>query len=801
MAAGADVFTEGVLVGCSVGDTNAVCAVWEPRGRSVDVVINSRGQRLTPSAAYYHAVVASAPPQVFVGDDALTREARQGGGLIRGVKMFVGVSPQEVDMDEVAAANPRVTSDATNTRLVYRARIGMREGEVPVERLVVVLAEAFLARVKTTHGVDRVTQGVFAAPVYYTLPQRAMLQRCLAQALPNTFIAAEPLAAVVGSGHFVGKQATVLVVDVGGHALTASIVDVDSAGGEEAAPPEKMALAVRGASCDLSVGGAVVDAAMLAEAKALYQDAAGAAMPEKVARKLGPQLEELKRGGKGDVDIDLPDDASQGEVEYRLTGAKLSAHAAPLVAACRRCVEEALASGGGGEVGYVLLAGGSSRLPHIKALCQELVPDADVVLGGKVLPEEVVAAGAATLGSYLLGQPRDTLAADDAFLSLTCYPAGASPLPAPPPRQAVPVAREKLLSTLALRLVGGDVDAVAVAGAQLPLTTYRYYAAGSAPAVVTLLAADDGGEGEEVGSLVVDPPRAGAPGPSVCVKVSVAVSGVVELLAYDVDDEADAGGAGRGPGKAVFRTAPLQALDPNARAPAAAAKPVGEARPPAAVDPTPEPVAAAPSPSPSPAPAADAPGVIGEDDELLLVDLSDRFQALDWFFRAKSLSTVYAAPEARLDPIAAAMREADRVSQDTNATGADARAALQALHAATGVTVGPPDRRVNLMAIALGLWQFAVAPQEDDTELLRASLDAGTPVEHVLGANGHTVLHEIAAHGAMNCLAALAGAVDAAAMQTLLQTRTARDHITPLELAALDHREAMVAALSRLKDP
>ncbi|KAJ9448276.1 Mediator of RNA polymerase II transcription subunit 37f [Diplonema papillatum] len=851
-------FEQQPSVGLVVGDTNACCALWESTGGTVDTVVNARGDRVTPAVAFYHSAVSSQPPQVFVGEDALAREARAPGGLIEGLKCFVGLSPQDIDTDARLLQNRGITADTTNTKLVQHVRIGTAPSTIPVERLLTVLATAFRERVEFLLGDKKVRQFVVAAPPYYTLQQRSVVSRCLVQAGASAvYVVADALAAVVGSGlHKRASPGDVVVVDIGGSSVTVTVVKAGDDGG----------LRVAAVGGDVRVGSKSINAAMLEELKARHQDRTGREMTPKQQKKYAGAIESVKRHGKGEVDVELQEE--DDEIEVSFSSAKLLDLAKPVLDAVTAAIDEAVGAAGvsATQCAAVLMVGGGARLAHAQACVQQKFPAADVLVGGAAPPEEAVALGAAAIAGNACRAAAAAAANSDAFdeflnlppAFLAVEPADGSRRsslpPVPPPSQGtvhhVAVSDEKLRCSLGVVVINNKHDVMVNAGAQLPVCESRYFACPTPQVLVTVVEFPPGGDQRQVGSFVAAiAPPASLNEPNVCVRLSVAPSGALEVSVVDVSGPSDVSHASVGllrkvpAGIAAAKTTAVSAASANNTTlttprQTAATPPIHPMQPtpgtPArytgsqqqdtsptssysgtasglftqggfgaslmnrsasmsAADPKPAAVTVESGREP---PAGVPPEEwTPEQLEERLTDLNDRFQAVEWFLQAKSLVAQYPVPEGKLGAVEEAMREADVVTQSGTATGPQIQQLLDKLNAVCSFPVGAAQQQYPLMRIALGMWQFAVAPQDDDTQLLGDALKAGTPVAHPLGATGNTVLHEIALYGALKCLAKLSSHVGPQQMKQLLALRNASE-VTPLEVAALNNKLEMSQALS-----
>eukprot|EP01064_Diplonema_japonicum_P008475 TRINITY_DN15938_c0_g1_i1.p1 TRINITY_DN15938_c0_g1~~TRINITY_DN15938_c0_g1_i1.p1 ORF type:complete len:771 (+),score=159.35 TRINITY_DN15938_c0_g1_i1:72-2315(+) len=743
-------FTPTPILGIVIGDTNSTCAMWEPVAGSVDMVTNSRGGRVTPTVAYYHTVVASQPPTVFVGEDAISRDMRQPGGLIKGMRAYVGANPTEIDLK-----NTKLKPDQTETKVMMRVRVGTADQDIPVDRVLTLLTDVFIERGKLLTGDQKISQAVVAVPPYYTMKQRATVLRCMsACGLTSSFTVSEPLAAVVGGSQHTKLDEYILVSDIGGGSILTSLVYIDSKGSLNC-------LSVNG---DAHNGVSSIDEMILNEIDAEYEGKAGVKMTEKQRRRLLEKVEQIKKAGKGDIDVELPDSSSEGEFEYTLTSVKLKKFSETILQICQATTMACLSDSHVSKenITTVLLAGGGARLIGVRSAFQEIFPDSDVVLGGGVPPEEVISIGAATIGSFFTQDSSPELTSD-MFHNLDL----ASPARS---KNLVVVENEKTVHGIGVLTHGNESDLLLPPNTQLPASACHYFSCRSKTGVATLINLPSN---SALGSLAFDVPGyplpAGYNAPNLALKLSVAVDGAVEIVVIDLSGK-----------DTMLRTGRLQesAVDPK--------QPVEKEREKERVvekEKEQEKITEVPIPQAT----CDA----------YLESLNDRCQALEWFLESASLQVEYPTPEGKVTTIRAAIAASEAAMQHPAPNAVLIKQHLDALDeacgfAVSGVTTGQTHKLIN---VALGCWIFAVAPQDDDAALLKEGMKLGIPVEHSLGTS--TLCHEIATYGAAACLEHVVAEIGASQVKQLLAIRN-KQGLTPLEKAAVSQQSRLAEMMSKL---
>ncbi|MDW3220057.1 MAG: molecular chaperone DnaK [Acidimicrobiales bacterium] len=367
-------------VGIDLGTTNSVVSVLE--GGDPVVIPNAEGSRTTPS------VVAFAKDgEVLVGEVAKRQAITNPDRTIRSVKRHVGTN-WTVDIDGKA-----YTSQEISARTLMKLK---RD------------AEEYLG--------DTVTQAVITVPAYFDDAQRTATQEAGQIAgLEVLRIINEPTAAALAYG--LDKEdtdQTILVFDLGGGTFDVSVLELGDGVFE-----------VKSTAGDTKLGGddwddAVID--WLADSFKndhgvdLRKDAMAAQRLKEAAEKAKIELSQTQS-----TQVNLPfitaTDAGPLHLDYELSRAKFQDLTADLLARCKKPFEQALKDAGlsKGEIDHVVLVGGSTRMPAVANLVQEI---AGKEPNKTVNPDEVVAIGASVQAGVLKGEVTDVLLLDVTPLSL-----------------------------------------------------------------------------------------------------------------------------------------------------------------------------------------------------------------------------------------------------------------------------------------------------------------------------------------------------------------------------------------------
>ena len=367
-------------VGIDLGTTNSVVAVLE--GGDPVVIPNAEGSRTTPS------VVAFAKDgEVLVGEVAKRQAITNPERTIRSVKRHMGTN-WSVDIDG-KGYNPQEISARTLMKLKRDA-------------------EEYLG--------DTVTQAVITVPAYFDDAQRTATQEAGAVAgLEVLRIINEPTAAALAYG--LDKETddqTILVFDLGGGTFDVSVLELGDGVFE-----------VKSTAGDTKLGGDDWDDAVIEWLATNFKNDHGVdltadAMAEQRLKEAAEKAK-VELSQTQSTQINLPfitaTDAGPLHLDYELTRAKFQNLTSDLLARCKGPFEQAIKDAGltKGEIDQVVLVGGSTRMPAVADLVQEMTGSEP---NKTVNPDEVVAIGACVQAGVLRGEVKDVLLLDVTPLSL-----------------------------------------------------------------------------------------------------------------------------------------------------------------------------------------------------------------------------------------------------------------------------------------------------------------------------------------------------------------------------------------------
>lgn len=367
-------------VGIDLGTTNSVVSVLE--GGDPVVIPNAEGSRTTPS------VVAFAKDgEVLVGEVAKRQAITNPERTIRSVKRHVGTN-WTIDIDG-KAYNAQEISARTLMKLKRDA-------------------EEYLG--------DTVTQAVITVPAYFDDAQRTATQEAGAIAgLEVLRIINEPTAAALAYGLDKDTEdQTILVFDLGGGTFDVSVLELGDGVFE-----------VKSTSGDTNLGGDDWDEAIIDWLAETFQGEHGVDLRKDpmAAQRLKEAAEKAKieLSQTTSTQINMPyvtaTDAGPLHLDYELTRAKFQDLTSDLLTRTRKPFEAAIKDAGltKGEIDHVVLVGGSTRMPAVAELVNEMTGKEP---NKTVNPDEVVAIGASVQAGVLRGEVKDILLLDVTPLSL-----------------------------------------------------------------------------------------------------------------------------------------------------------------------------------------------------------------------------------------------------------------------------------------------------------------------------------------------------------------------------------------------
>jgi molecular chaperone DnaK len=439
---------EEKIIGIDLGTTNSAVAVME--GNDVKVIANQEGNRITPS------IVAFAKDgNRLVGDPAKRQAITNPARTIYSIKRFMGRRHYEVESEE---------------KLVPYKIVGGKDDLVKVEidgknytppeisamilRKLKEAAEAYLGHT--------VRKAVITVPAYFNDSQRQATIDAAAVAgfdtewdvdNPKTGkkekqrmrIINEPTAASLAYAMDKKKDQTIAVFDLGGGTFDVSVLEVGEDG----------VFDVKSTNGDTHLGGDDFDEVLIDFIAGEFKKEHGIDLrkDQMALQRLKEAAERAKKdlSQQTNTDVNLPfitaDASGPKHLMLSITRNQYERMVEHLIERCKKPVLQALQDAGKkpSDIGEVVMVGGMTRMPRVQALVKEIF--------GKeghrgVNPDEVVAVGAAILGSQLLlGAKSDLLLLDVTPLSLGLETLGGILDVLIPKNTTIPKTIEKVYST------------------------------------------------------------------------------------------------------------------------------------------------------------------------------------------------------------------------------------------------------------------------------------------------------------------------------------------------------------------
>ncbi|MFE7327441.1 molecular chaperone DnaK [Streptomyces sp. NPDC057565] len=371
-------------IGIDLGTTNSVVSVLE--GGEPAVIPNAEGARTTPS------VVAFAKGgNVLVGEVAKRQAVTNVERTARSVKRHMGEAAWRFP-DSGSVEGKRYTAQEISARVLQKLK---RD------------AEAYLG--------EDVSDAVVTVPAYFNDAQRTATKEAGEIAgLTVLRIVNEPTAAALAYGLDKESDQTILVFDLGGGTFDVSLLDIGEG-----------VVEVKSTNGDTHLGGDDWDQRIVDHLVKQFKNNYGVdlAKDKMAVQRLREASEKAKieLSAATETTINLPYISASAEgplhLDEKLTRAQFQQLTADLLERCKNPFHQAVKDAGiqVSGIDHVILVGGSTRMPAVTGLVEELTGK-DPHKG--VNPDEVVAIGAALQAGVLKGEVKDVLLLDVTPLSL-----------------------------------------------------------------------------------------------------------------------------------------------------------------------------------------------------------------------------------------------------------------------------------------------------------------------------------------------------------------------------------------------
>ena len=388
-------------IGIDLGTTNSVVAVME--AGSPKVLINSSGNRTTPSI-----VAFTDKGDRLVGQPARQQQITNPKGTIFSIKRFMGRRHREVENEEKMVPYEVVGGGDDLVKVKVKGK-----EYTPQEVSAMVLQN--LKKTAEDYLGEKVDKAVITVPAYFNDAQRQATKEAGEIAgLQVDRIINEPTAAALAYGLDKKTNEKIAVFDLGGGTFDVSILDVGDGVFEVLATKGDGHLG--GDDWDQRLIDYLADEFKKSDGIDLRNDAMALQRLKEAAEKAKMELSNAQ-----ETTVNLPFITATNEgpkhLMISITRTKFEQICEDLFKRLREPCETALSDAGlkAGDVDEVVLVGGSTRIPRVQKLAQEIFGKEP---NKSINPDEVVALGAAIQGGVLQGDVKDVLLLDVTPLSL-----------------------------------------------------------------------------------------------------------------------------------------------------------------------------------------------------------------------------------------------------------------------------------------------------------------------------------------------------------------------------------------------
>lgn len=422
----------GKIIGIDLGTTNSVVAVME--GEDPKVLINSSGNRTTPSVVGF-----TEKGERLVGQQAKHQQVTNPQNTVFSIKRFMGRRHEEVSSEQKLVPYEIVGDSKDFVKVKIRG-----EEYTPQQVSAMILGE--LKRTAEDYLGETVTEAVITVPAYFNDAQRQATKDAGEIAgLTVKRIINEPTAAALAYGLEKKSNEKIAVFDLGGGTFDVSVLDVGDGVFE-----------VLSTNGDTHLGGDDWDQVLINHLVAQFKSKEGVDLsgdPMAMQRlKEAAEKAKVELSSSQETTINLPfitaTDSGPKHMQETLSRSKFESLCDALFERLKAPCLEAIKDAGldKAKIDEIVLVGGSTRMPRVQAIAEEIFGKAP---NKSVNPDEVVAVGAAIQGGVLSGDVKDVLLLDVTPLSLGVETMGGVMTKLIEKNTTIPTSKKETFSTAA----------------------------------------------------------------------------------------------------------------------------------------------------------------------------------------------------------------------------------------------------------------------------------------------------------------------------------------------------------------
>lgn len=376
------------IIGIDLGTTYSCVGVLK-NGR-VEIIPNELGSRITPS------VVAFTDEERLVGESAKNQASINPTRTVYDVKRLIGRNFSDEDLQNDRKFLPYNIINKGGKPSIEVTTAGKVSTYIP-EQISAMVLQKMKSIAENYLGME-VTTAVITVPAYFNDSQRkATMDAGTIAGLNVARIINEPTAAAIAYGlNKVGKEANILVYDLGGGTFDVSILNIDNGHFE-----------VTATSGDTHLGGADFDQRVMDHFFKLFKKKTGkdASQDKRSQQKLKREVENAKRAlsTTHEVGLDIENFFDGVDLSEKLTRSKFESLNKDLFQKTLKPVQISMDDAGlkKSQIDEIVLVGGSTRIPKIQELIKDYFEGKEPAKN--INPDEAVAYGAAVQGAIICG--------------------------------------------------------------------------------------------------------------------------------------------------------------------------------------------------------------------------------------------------------------------------------------------------------------------------------------------------------------------------------------------------------------